>query len=322
MATLDDARVVPERDEAVLPRCVALPGDRTLRIRPVTTTDADGLVALYQDLGTDDLYRRFFQGHMPPRSVIESMTSVEQRGGFRVVAEMEGADAEPRIVGECAYELLPDGDGELAITVARHTRGWLGPYLLDTVVRVAAERGIANLQADVLVDNHRMLALIRARGYAIMDHYERPSIVRVVIGTAQRMPTWPRRADRLRVLVEVPGGRSPVEAAARAAGFEVLACPGPLSDWSRCPAVAGQPCPLAQDADLIVDAVRSDGGLGASLLEAHDTLHPGIPLCVEYASATGRPAAGRPAVTHDMDDTAVVHLLQGLARSRQVPPGR
>jgi hypothetical protein len=91
------------------------------------------------------------------------MTNVTERGGFGLIAMMEGPDNTSRIVGEATYELLPDGDGELGITVAEDARGWLGPYLLDALVEAAAARGVPNLEADVLVANRRMLTMLRAR---------------------------------------------------------------------------------------------------------------------------------------------------------------
>lgn len=53
-----------------------------------------------------------------------------------------------RIVGEASYELLPNGAGELAITVAADQRGWIGPYLLDAMVEAAAAGGVPNVEAD------------------------------------------------------------------------------------------------------------------------------------------------------------------------------
>jgi hypothetical protein len=134
----------------------------------------------------------------------------------------------------------------------------------------------------VLVTNRRMLTMLRARGYAIVDHDEQPAVVRVAIGTTQRMPTWPGTHERPRLLVEVPGGRWHAEEAARAAGFQVLACPGPLLGWSHCPALRGEPCPLAAGADVIVDAVPDEAG--RSLLDAHRRIHPSVPICVELPS--------------------------------------
>jgi hypothetical protein len=278
-------------------------------------------VALYETLGEDDLYFRFFQARTPPLHTIEAMTSVGQRDGFRWIAEITDRDGNRRIVGECGYELLADGNGELAITVAPDARGWLGPYMLDALLEVAASRGIPNLEADVLSENRQMLALLCSRGYATMDHSSTPMIVRAVIGTTRRVPSWPPRDDRPRVLVEIAGGRWHAEAAARAAGLQVVVCPGPLAKWSHCPALAGRPCPLAEGADLTVDAVAPASATGQALLESHRRLHPGVPLCVELAPGTRGLATGPPQISHETEDDTVVKLLRLMARPRSLPPG-
>jgi RNA polymerase-binding transcription factor DksA len=94
-----------------------LPGGGVPTVRPVTTTDVDGLVALYDGLSDDDRYRRFFFSFWPPRSFFEWLVDVGQRGGYGLVATA-GLDGDvvsgARIVGEASYELLPNGDGELA----------------------------------------------------------------------------------------------------------------------------------------------------------------------------------------------------------------
>jgi hypothetical protein len=265
---------------------------------------------MYATLDDDDLYRRFFQAHVPTARTIEHILSSAERDGVGLVAVLEGHDGNTRVVGETSYEMLPDGGAEIGITVAPGSRGWLGPYLLDALVEAARRRGVTNLQADVLVENRRMLAMMRARGYATMGHSEQPSIVRVVIGTESRTPPWPGTRHGARVLVEAPGGRWHGESAARAAGFEVLVCPGPLAH-TRCPALAGEPCPLASEADLVVDRVSPSTSAGRALLDAHGRLHPGVPVCVEFplsATTTG----SWPGLGPHSDDTAVVALLQRL----------
>jgi len=292
-------------------RRVELPGSRTLSIRHVDRADAPGLVALYAGLSDDDTYCRFFSGHAPPVSFIEKMTAVEERGGFGFVVVVEEPDGTSRIVGEASCEPLPDGDGELGITVAEDARGWLGPYLLDAVVEEAAGRGIANLEADVLVMNPRMLSVLRNRGYVVMDRSEQPAIIRVAIGTASRIPSWPGTHDRPRLLLEMSGGRWHAEAEARAAGFQVLACPGPAGGWSRCPALCGEPCPLAAAADLVVDAVPDE--LGRSLLEAHRRVHPSVPVCVELPADAGEIDSSVPQLPRSASKAVIVGILQRLA---------
>jgi len=296
-------------DMAFEPRSIPLPGGRTVIVRPVAEDDVDGLAALYTTLGEEDLYRRFFQAHVPSVRTLQHMVRVHDRGGSGLVAVVEQAGVPSAVVAECSYELLPDGDGELGITVAPRWRGWLGPYLLDALLDLAAARGVANLQADVLFENRPMLALVRARGYVTADHYDHPAIVRVVVGAARRQPSWQPADDRARVLVESTGGRWYAEAQARAAGLHVLVCPGPLRDSSRCPAVLGEVCPLAAGADVIVDAVSLDDARGRALLDAHGRLHPAVPVCVELPPGARPRRPGSPDPDRD-DAVVVVGLLQ------------
>jgi hypothetical protein len=300
-------------------RCVPLPAARVLTIRPMRGSDADGLIALYASLDMDDQYRRFFSGHPPPESFVKKMTKVSERGGFGLIAVIEGPDTTSRIVGEATYELLPDSDGELGITVAEDARGWLGPYLLDALVEAAAARAVPNLEADVLVTNRRMLTMLRARGYAIVEHDEQPAVVRVAIGTAQRMPTWPGTHEHPRLLVELPGGRWHAEEAARAAGFQVLACPGPLLGWSHCPALHGEPCPLAAGADVIIDAVPDEAG--RSLLAAHRSIHPSVPICVELRPGETDPDPAVTKISRGTNDSVVIGILQRLAKDGAIGGG-
>jgi len=276
----------------------------------MTPSDAEGLVALYTGLNEEDVYRRFFSGHAPPEPFVEKMTHVAERGGFGLIVAMEEAGGTSRIVGEATYDLLANGDGELGITVTKKARGWLGPYLLDALVEAAAARGVPNLEADVLVTNQRMLSILRARGYAVVEHD--PAIVRVAIGTTQRVPSWPGPHERPRLLVEVPGGRWHAEEAARAAGFQVLACPGPLLGWSHCPALRGEPCPLAAGADVIVDAVPHEPG--RSLLEAHRRFHPSVPICVELPSEESDLDAAVSKIPPGTSDAVVIGILERLVK--------
>ena len=290
-------------------RRVELPGSRTLSIRPVQAHDAPDLMTLYQSLSEDDRYCRFFTAHGPPRRTVEKLTKVEERGGFTLVAALTEADGSSHLVGEAGYAPLPNGNGELGITVAEPARGWLGPYLLDALVEQAAARGVPNIEAQVLVVNRRMFSLLRRRGLVYLEQDE-PSIAHVAIGTSGRVPTWPGGHERRRVLVEVPGGRWRSERAARKAGFEVIACPGPLGGWARCPALRGEPCPLVAGADLVVDAVPDEPG--RALLEAHQRMYPSVPVCMEVPSGGNDTV---PRVGRRDPDGAVVEVLQRISKA-------
>lgn len=183
---------------------VSLSGGRTLTVRTVTKADADGLEALFDGLSEEDRYYRFFSLSRPGRKFVEQLARAGDEGGYRLVAVVSGS--EDKLVAEAGYAILPDGNGDFALTVAAGWRGWLGPFLLDAIVTAAAARGVPNLQADILRSNTRMLALVARRGYAVL--HREASELRVAIDAARPRPR--NRLPAVRPAAPRPGGpRSP-----------------------------------------------------------------------------------------------------------------
>jgi GNAT superfamily N-acetyltransferase len=171
------------------------PDGQTLTVRTVTEADVDGLDALFQGLSNDDRHHRFFSLRPPARTFVEQMTRAEDEGGYRLVAVASGP--QDALVAEAGYAILPDGDGEFGLTVAAGWRGRrLGRYLLDAIVAAAAARGVPNLQADIMLGNTGMLALVRDRGYITL-HRDEFSDMRIAIDAAQ--PARRRRQDAFAV---------------------------------------------------------------------------------------------------------------------------
>jgi hypothetical protein len=242
----------------------------------VTRRDVDDLAALYAGLDDDARYRRFFSVFRPDRRFFVRLSRVEERSGAGLVAVVvDDPDRAGRLVGEASYELLPNGNGELAITVDQHWRGWLGPYLLDALIEVAAARGVENLEADVLMTNRSMLALIRARGHVLLPTGD-CSFLRARFGTASEMPTWSGSHGRIRVLVEGTS-RWPRTEEAEEAGVSVIACAGPCRN-ERCPALHQRDCPLVAGADVIVLRHADDEEPWRQLRTSHAERHPSIPV--------------------------------------------
>jgi len=159
------------------------PDGAALTVRAVTGADVEGLDVLFQGLSDEDRYHRFFNLSHPARAFLEQLTRAEGEGGYRLVAVVSGP--QNTLVAEAGYAILPDGDGEFALTVAPGCQGWrLGRYLLGAIVAAAAERGVPNLQADIMGGNARMLALVRRRGYITL-HRDELSEMRIAIGAAQ-----------------------------------------------------------------------------------------------------------------------------------------
>jgi hypothetical protein len=305
------------RGEPVWPRVLPLPRGRTLVVRPIEPDDRAGVAALYHDLSLEDRYRRFFSAFRPSDAFLERWCRPEDDGGFGVVAVLTDGD-ERRLVAEAGCRPLPSGDAEFAITVASDWRGWLGPYLLDTLVDLAKSRDIPNLVADILLENRLMLALVRQRGYATLEHDDF-TVVRAMIGVRERTPVWPGDHERPRVLVEVPGGRWAGAAAAGAAGLQVVGCPGANGGGLRCPALQGEVCPLAEAADVILVDLRPGTGTDC-VIAAHTRLHREASLVIQQrGGAEGTLAVPEGAIEVDRGTPVqqVVDLLSEQARARR-----
>lgn len=267
-------------DSEVL-RAITLPGERTLVVRRMRPGDVDEVAALYEHLSVDDRYRRFFSASRPTRRGTQRWVDRCTTDGVGVVAVLAEDDHGEVIVAEAGFVPLADGDAEFAITVAAEWRGWLGPVLLDLLAEMAAERGIPNLEAEILIDNRPMLGMAHHRGEASLGSSDF-SVLRVIISTTGTTPGWPPRGDAPRVLVEAAGHRWSRTSALDASGFEVITCGGPVHRGTvGCPALEGQRCPLVDGADAIVVALRPDDPRTEELIAAHRRLRPELRIVVQ-----------------------------------------
>jgi len=269
--------------ELSLPRTITLPAGGRLVVRRVAADDVPLLQELYDGLGDDDRYLRFFTLYHPDRWFYERLVTLDQRGGACVVAELvddpdrPGPDehASRRLVAEASYERLENGSGDVAITVADDWRGWVGPYLLAVLCADAASKGIANLEASILTINRPMRALSRARGEVLLPGSDWGE-VRVAFSTRGPAPLW-STDDRPRVLLEMRGSPWDHLADLAASGYEVVACAGPAGRRAPCPLLAGGECPLAEGADAIVVALPRREEM-QELVRAHADRHRSVPV--------------------------------------------
>lgn len=248
-------------------RATVLPDGRRIDVRLATAADVPRLRALFDRLSPEDRYRRFFSGFHPGEVWVADLVARPADRGAVLVAEVSGGGS-PEVVAEAEYAVLEDGDGELALTVDRPWRGWLAPYLLDALLELAASRGVPNLRAEVLVQNRPMVALLRLRGYATVDTGD-STVIDGVVSTTGEVPSWPPVRSRPRVLVEVPGAHWRFAPGLRAAGVDVIGCPGPDRRMRTCPMLRGERCPLVEAADIVVHALGADDHASAALLDAH-----------------------------------------------------
>lgn len=249
-------------------------GER-LTIRHSHEGDADGLRRLYERLSPTDTRRRFFTGGRPPPHFYEHWAAIESEGGFGLVVEITG-DEPGRLVAEAGYGLVAHGggDGEVGIAIDPDYRGWLGPWLFDRLLAHAHQRGVANMQALVMVENRVMLALAAKRGYAILGHPDWDTI-RITMATAGSVPGWSGEHERPRVLIETDRTRWMGEDALDRAGFDIAICAGACRSGTVCPIFRGEPCPLLEGADAVIIDLP-DADMVRDLLHREQLIHPAV----------------------------------------------
>jgi len=272
-------------------RVVELPQGRELVVRQSRQDDRAALQSLYEGLDAESRYRRFFSVYHPPLGFFDRLVTVDDRGGAGLVACVRNRGSESEdLVGEASFELLANGNGEFEITIAGAWRGWLGPYMLDALLAVAASLGVLNLEADVLSTNSPMLAVLRSRGYVIVPNDDW-TILHVAIPSGPGGPQWPACRAGYRLLVEGVGSHAAASVAAVAAGLEVVHCPGPVGRGRRCPVLVGKECFLAKGADAIVLNQPEENADWDMVRECHGRLahHPPV-----WVAAPGRRVPLRP----------------------------
>jgi len=92
--------------------------------------------------------------------------------------------------------------------------------------------------------------------------------------------------SRPRVLVEAAEwqAREELSAVLRQQGFDTVSCPGPEGAGQRCRLAAGDGCDAAEEADVIVHALRSTDLRNVEALRAIRQRLPEVPVVVEAAA--------------------------------------
>lgn len=85
---------------------------------------------------------------------------------------------------------------------------------------------------------------------------------------------------------EDPGWRWAASERLTSAGYEVACCGGPrVLPRQRCPVVAGEPCPLLDGADVIVNGLGITTTAARAVLTAVHAQRPELPVIVELPTS-------------------------------------
>jgi acetyl coenzyme A synthetase (ADP forming)-like protein len=171
---------------------IVLRDGSTLEIRPATLADAPAVLALFQRLSPESVYKRFGAAHRPTSTDAARVCGTNGNDAA-LVAERAGSIV--AAVQYCRDPQKPDR-AEVAFTVADEFQGLgIGTRMLERLAAIARERGLAWFDAYVLGTNRQMLRLFADSGFTLAQDSERGA-VQVMLSLAETAAHEERAAAR------------------------------------------------------------------------------------------------------------------------------
>lgn len=171
----------PARYEQVWP----LRGGGSYTVRPIHPDDAHMLQALVRSLSPQSRYFRFVSSmaELPP-AMLSRFTLIDYDREMALVAVVKtreprddgGFDESERIVGVSRYITNPDSTScEFSLVVADDFGGrGIGSRLMLSIMDVARDKGLSEIDGLVLANNPGMLRLMKSLGFSIEPYAEDP----------------------------------------------------------------------------------------------------------------------------------------------------
>ena len=135
-------------------------------LRWLTRGDVDRLLDLAPQLPKGTLYTRFFGTPRSPATEIQNLLAAAGERLVVIVAESAG-----NLVGVACYartQEIAHAEVTLAVAMSFQRRG-LGMLLLKSIARIAQANGVRTFDAFVLGDNHGLMRLLVASGFALTE---------------------------------------------------------------------------------------------------------------------------------------------------------
>jgi len=143
--------------ETLLSASVELRDGRSVSVRPVGTSDEAKIREFLSRMSPGNIRMRFFTGGCDLRRMARWASEADGIKHYGLLA----TDAEGRVVGHALYVCLKDPTrAEVAVEVADELHGQgLGTVLISQLARHASAAGVTRFVAEVLPENHEMLAV-------------------------------------------------------------------------------------------------------------------------------------------------------------------
>lgn len=139
--------------------------------RAIRPDDTPRLQAFHLRLSHRSLIFRFF-GEMPTlsRELAERLSHVDYQNRMALVVTPSPEPDAP-IVAVARYERTEPQAAEFALVIEDRLQGQgIGPQLLEALASYARQQGFAELIANVMYENDRMLAMLRRLPYPSAHH--------------------------------------------------------------------------------------------------------------------------------------------------------
>jgi acetyltransferase len=166
---------------AELERRMTLEDGRQVLLRPIRPEDAGAVARTFGRLSADDArFRLFAPLRELPIELVARLTQIDYDREMALVAEDPASPGE--LLGGARVSMEPDGRrAEFAVTVRTDGQGHgLGRCTLEAVLDYARQRGVEEVWGTILADNHRMLGLAKALGFALRRDPDEPDAVLAV----------------------------------------------------------------------------------------------------------------------------------------------
>jgi acyl-CoA hydrolase/RimJ/RimL family protein N-acetyltransferase len=144
-------------------------GGQTVRFRPIRPSDVDEMRRLFYRFSDEAVYYRYFSPiKTMPHARMQEYVNVDYRNTMCIVGVV-GELGEGRIVAEARYVCIPGTFfADLAFLVDEAYQGLgIATFLFMTLIKIAKNRNIGGLQADVLATNKSMLKVLEKAPYPV-----------------------------------------------------------------------------------------------------------------------------------------------------------
>jgi acetyltransferase len=153
---------------------VVLKDGSRLRLRPIRPEDAEAWMDFVSRLGLYTKYLRFH--HVIKKMGMEDalyFCTVDYKDSFAIVAEIPKEHRWSIVAIGRYYRLASSHTAEFALVVEDAYQGkGIGTKMMECLVKAARDNGITTFEGAVLVENDKMMAVLKDYGFHITSKLE------------------------------------------------------------------------------------------------------------------------------------------------------